>query len=217
MSVTFASMVPPIAPFLPGCPNLVIENTVRRKARELCHWAAVWRAEADPVTLVAGQTNYPVIPQVAYADIVSLLSGSTTIDGTKRPIKPMAYGYAQMLYPHWPEDYEGEQPQFFVLREPRELWLLPTPSVVGTALIYVQLAPKVNGTEWEEPLYARYEQALLHGTLAELLAIPERGWTDRKLAETHRREWTHQKAMARADAAGDFGERGLSVQMTPFA
>jgi hypothetical protein len=217
MTVAFAAMVPNVSPFLPGCPNLVVENSLRRKARELCSFARVWRHELPPVAMNIGQPSYTLASPFLYAEILSIVSGTVLVDTRKSPLSRMPYADAQRLHPAWPENYSSAVPRQFVAREPRELWLLPVPSEAGTATLYVQLSPTVSAAEWEEPLYARYEQALLHGVLFELLAMPERAWTDQKEALNHGKLWSYHKAMARADAAGDFSSRGLTVQMTPFA
>lgn len=214
---TFASMVPEISPFLPGCPSLTIEMTARKMAIELCTWAKVWRAEMLPITLVPGIAAYTPTPDTSYARYGGFISGSTLVAGNKRELKTMAYEHARAAFPSWPEDYSSTTPQWVITRVPGQVLLAPVPDTAGTMNIYGVLIPTRTAPEWDDGMYEEFQRVLFHGVLAELMAIPDRGWTDQKMAMAHRRDWVALRAQARSRVDHDFVTQSISVDARPFA
>lgn len=217
MSTTFAAMVPEVSPFLPGCPSLTIELTMRKMAIELCTWAKVWRAEMTPITLVPGTSAYTPAPTVAYARYGGFVAGSTLVAGNKRELKPMTYEIARARFPSWLENYSGTAPQWAITKTPGQVLLAPVPDTAGTMSIYGVLIPTLTATEWDDTMYAEFQRVLFHGTLAELMAMPGRNWSDQKMAILHRRDWVALRARARTRVDHDYTTQSISVEAVPFA
>ena len=217
MTIAFSAMAADVSPFLPGCPTLVISHTMRKMAIDLCTWARVWRDDLTPISLVADQAEYTLTSPYAYARVESVASGHTIVDGNKRRLDPMPYAKAIALFPSWPEDYSSPSPQWIVTRDPGVIQLAPVPDTAGTMYLVAELVPTMDATEWSETLYGLFHRVLFHGTLAELMAMPERNWTDQKKAVDHQKEWSFLRASARTRADHDYTRQSLAVEMRPFA
>lgn len=209
-------MVPDISAFLQGCPNVTIERTLRKMATDLCQRAKVWRAELPQINLVAGTTEYTPASPVAYGEVVEIISAYTTISGQNRDLKWVSYEKARRLYPEWPMSEDGT-PLLVTSRTAGTIMLAPTPDAVGTMNAYAVLRPTATTDSWEDTMYREFHRELFHGVMHELMLMPERPWSNPKLAEYHGKQWTFLLATARDRADRDYNTDGLSVQMRPAA
>ena len=56
---TFLSLVTRLAPSVPGCPQLIVEQYVRDAAIEVCERTLSWRYEQPKIRLTPGVYEYP--------------------------------------------------------------------------------------------------------------------------------------------------------------
>lgn len=215
-AVTFASMVPDVSAYLPGCPNLSIERSMRKMATDLCQRARVWRAELPAVTMVVGTTEYTPTSPVAYGEFMDVVLASTTIGTTYRDLASVSYEKARRLYPEWPTNSDGT-PTHIACRTPGQVMLAPTPDTAGTLAMYATLRPTAAADSWDAQMYREFHRALFHGCLYELMSMPGRSWTNTKDAGHHGKEWTYMLSLARDRAERDYNSASLSVQMLPAA
>ena len=66
-------------------------------------------------------------------------------------------------------------------------------------------------------MYTEFNRAIFHGTLHELLMMPERSWTDAKTAMYHGKQWTYLLGAARLRGETGFNAGSLAASMRPFA
>ena len=50
------------SPHLPGCPVAALDIALRQSAIEFCELSLAWKAEHDPIAVVAGTAEYPFVP-----------------------------------------------------------------------------------------------------------------------------------------------------------
>lgn len=217
MTIAFSAMAADVSPFLPGCPSLVIAHTMRKMAIDLCVTARVWRQDLAPITLTPGQVSYTLVSPLAYARVESVYSGNTVVDTVKRRLSIMSYEDAIKLFPSWPEEYSSPSPQWIVTRDPGVIQLAPVPDTAGTMNLVAELTPLLTADLWSATMYNQFHRVLFHGTLAELMAMPERSWSDQRKAMDHQKEWVFLKASARTRADHGYTRQSLSVEMRPFA
>lgn len=215
-SVTFASMAMDATAFLPGCPSATIEQTMRKIATDLCQRARVWRDDMTQIPMTAGVTSFTPASPYAYGEFVEAISAYITVNGTRSPVTPVSYEKARRMYPEWPMAADGT-PQLIAVRIPGQVMLAPTPDTTGTLDIYGVLRPTATATSWDAQMYREFHRELFHGVLHELMAMPNRSWSDAKLADYHGKQWTYLLMMARDRADRDFTNAELTVQMRPFA
>lgn len=216
-TVTFASMVPDISAFLPGCPSLVIERTVRKMAIDLCQRAKVWEGELVPITLVPGTHEYDMVPESDFAEATDVVDAYLLkSDGTKvsLPYRPLLQ--VRRLRPSWPQDDVG-QPQMVSTGDRFRLLVAPVPDEAADVYVRAKLRPTDTAVSWEKPMYDEFKRALFHGTLHELMLMPDRSWFDEKQGINHGKQWTYLLNSARYRAESNFNSGALAVEQRPFA
>lgn len=216
---TIASMTPDISAFLPGCPTLVIERTTRKIITDLCQRGRVWSDNAAAIPLVADTYSYTITSPVAYGEVIDVESAYLLMaTGNKKFLKWTNRSALKVSRPMWPEDDDGE-PVHYLTPVNGNIQVAPTPTSVDTGSIYTRvfLRPTPAAAEWPTWLYSEYQRELFHGVLHELMAMPERSWTDLKTAEYHGKQWTYLLAQATIRASKEYSSDDLSVEMRPFA
>ena len=48
MAISYETLLPEILPMVSGCPDSLVQNSVRASVIELCERASVYQAELDP-------------------------------------------------------------------------------------------------------------------------------------------------------------------------
>lgn len=210
----FADMVPDVSAFLPGCPSLVIERTMRKIAIDMCQRAKVWEMDTVPFTIVPGNNRVVVASPALYAEVTDITSATMVLtDGTEVPLERMGYNELRRVYP---ASATG-QPVYYSKVSESELVLAPTPLVTADLFVkaYVRPTPTADGIEtW---LYSEFHRLMFHGTLHELMTMPERSWTDLKTAAYHGKQWTYLLSEAKVRVSRGYDIGSQAVQMRPFA
>lgn len=215
-TTTFEAMAYELSPFLPGCPSLTIEQTLRKYAADLCRWGQVWRDDMTQIALVAGTHEYAVSSPVVTGRFDQPLVAYTTIGTTKQFMRLRTYEQTLAEYPSWPGDADGT-PVILTLRDQSTIMLAPVPDAVGTLDIYGTLVPVSTATGWDTAMYDEHRDVLFHGVLYELLGMPGRSWTDAAESKRHEQRWVYGRANARSLATRQYMHQSTTTQMIPFA
>lgn len=216
-TTTFASMVPDISAHLPGCPSLVIERTVRKTATDLCQRGRVWGLDLTPVSVVAATYEYALPSPVAYGEVVDVLDAYfIDADSKKTPVVWKPYKAVRAAHPEWPEDDTG-LPLYLTTNMTGYASLVPVPDVAGTLYVKAYMRPAATASEFPTWMYGEFQRELFHGTLHELMAMPERSWSNAKMAEYHGKQWTYLLSQATIRAGQEYNTDSQAVQMRPFA
>lgn len=213
-TVTILSTLNRVSASSPGCPLPVLESAAREAMIELCQRAKVWRAIAPPVALAASQRDYTIAAPVAHGEVCDVLSAVSTVGGITTDL--LLYD-AQTLLWKYPLSGDEGAPVAMSTGAGAAVSLGPTPDAVGTLDTYVALRPTETATLFDADLYAEFREALFHGTLYRVLAMPQRSWTDAGAAAQHERKWTFRLASAGWRADTGFTKRALQVDPRPFA
>lgn len=215
---TFASMVLDTSAFLPGCPSLVIENTTRKIVTDLCQRGRVWEDDTNAISVLAGGYAYTIAPTVVYAEVIEPTRlWSVRADGTSFDIHRLTRARMAALHPSWPLDDSGEPQHYQPGATPADVKLAPVPDVAITVQVRAKLRPTSTATEWPEYLYREHHRAVFHGVLHELMSMPNRTWTDAKMAVYHGKQWTYLLSQATIRASQEYGSDDLTIEMRPFA
>lgn len=216
-TTTFASMVPDISAHLPGCPSLVIERTARKIATDLCQRGRVWQLDLTPIAVVAATYEYAMASPVAYAETVDVQDAYfIDADGEKTPVTWKPYAAVRRSHPAWPEADEG-LPLYITTVLTGYANLVPVPDVPGTLYVRAYMRPTAAATDLPTWLYNEFQREIFHGTIHELMAMPERSWSSAKMAEYHGRQWTYLLSQATIRAGQEYNTDSQAVQMRPFA
>lgn len=215
-SITFAAMVDPIAPFAPGCPSLTLQYTARKIVKDLCQRANVWRATFAPIAIGAGVHEYTPSTGLSYGEAHDITDGYVVVNNVKTDVRWRSYDDVRRMSPAWPQDFSGT-PNTVTGFIPQHILLAPVPDTAGTLTLMGTVRPKETDTEMDADVYSEHTRAIFHGVLSEILAMPNRSWTDAKGAMVHGKQWSYLLNAARDRAQRGYNSADLTVQMRPFA
>jgi hypothetical protein len=210
-------MVPEISAMLPGCPSLVIERTVRKMAIDLSQRGRVWTLNCTPVVTAPGTYEYAMVLAETYAEPIDIMDAYVIdADGNKTPVKWKPYKAVRAAHPEWPENDAG-LPLYVTTDLTGYASFVPVPDATVTAYIKVYARPTAAATEIPTWLYNEFQRELFHGVIHELMAMPDRPWSNTKVAEYHGRQWTYLLSQATIRAGQEYNTDSQAVQMRPFA
>ncbi|MFO7598117.1 MAG: hypothetical protein R6W92_17475 [Desulfocurvibacter africanus] len=208
----FSSLLPDILPLAAGCPSALAMAALRRATDEFCTRTLAWRADLPAVDLLAEYPFYRLDAPLGSRIVMVLeafVQGRRLIAASEESLDDEHPGWA-MLGPGTPSR--------FVLPRAGELRLVPAPATYAKAGLLVQaaLAPAAGAPETEDFLIRDHGQALVHGALSRLLAMPAKSWTDQSLATHHGRQFRAALADTRAGELKGRTRRSLTAKAQVF-
>lgn len=182
MATSYETLLPEILPMVPGCPDTLIETSIRSAAIEFCEKTGIYQAELDPITTVGGLYEYDLEPpnQTTVHKIMW-----ATFDG--KDLEPISTTLLEQRKPDWRNaDYYGT-PEYFVKQSQSTFWMVPVPSatMVSSTIIRVQLKPTHRSTACDDVVMEDYRDSIVNGAIFRLLRIPGRDWTDLASAQIY--------------------------------
>lgn len=202
VAFTHPSIYTRVLTHVSGCPIPLIAQAWRNALISLCVEAKVWRVEV-PFSTTAGVYDYVVntyIPAGTVLQSVLLVK----VDGNYVPL----YEYERLTvkYPAFPDVANTQKPVASAMQDQRTLVLQPVPDDAYNVVLTITVKPTTSATDADEFVMEEYRDSLVHGALFELLAIPERPWTNLKLADYYGRRFKFDKMAAKAKV-----EKGYST------
>ena len=211
---TLASLNKFIRIELPGIPELVLDDAVLRATQDFFSRSESWRhslaaplldwTEALVFPAMDEGTELPADTRIVRIDTVKYSS-----DGTN--LKTVPFSTRQQLdreFPNW-EVRTGNSPQRWTHDPTPDMpRIIPiaTADVLTSLQVRVMRAPNDAATTIPDFLYTEFQDDLITGTLARLMKIPGKDWTNMRGAAAYSAtfEGGIQKAMSRANA--EFGQ-----------
>lgn len=189
MAIAYDAFLADILPYARNCPDPTIESAVRLAVIELCAKTEIWQADLDPISGVASQYAYDLDPpaNTMIHRIISL------VDETGYALEPVSSGLMDHRYPNWRE--EPGTPKYYINQdEDSQIWLLPAPATAraNAYLIRVVLKPTVTSTSASNFIMTDFRDAIVNRTIARLLSMPDRDWSNFKTAAVHYSMWEQQ-------------------------
>jgi len=180
MATNYEDLLPEILPMVPGCPDTLVETTIRAAVIELCEKAAVYQRELDTVTTVANIYEYDLEPPSSTV-VHSILW--VTFDGEH--IEPISTTLLEQRKPKWRDSSYYGTPEYFIKVSQSQFWLVPVPDVtkVGSTVVRVQLKPTYTSTACDSEVMTDYRDTIINGTLFRLLRMPGKDWSDLTTAQ----------------------------------
>lgn len=207
---TLASLNKFIRIELPGIPELVLNDAVLRATQDFFSRSESWRHSlAAPLldwtialvfpAMVEG-VELPADTRIVRNDVVKYSS-----DGTN--LKTVPFSTRQQLdseFPNW-EVKTGNSPERWTNDPTPDMpRIIPiaTDDHLASLQVRVILAPNDAATTIPDFLYTEFQDDLVNGTLARLMKIPGKDWTNLRSAAAYAAafEGGIQKAMSRANA-----------------
>jgi hypothetical protein len=165
---------------LKGAPIALVEHELRNAAIQFCEAAPVWVEDFTPINVTPSGEDY-VVTLPAGVELVRVVNawfmGGELVRKTP--------GELTVLYDHWRA--QTGTPQFWTQLKFDRLTLVPRQNVTEAEAItgLAQCKPGAEATGVPDEVYAQWYMSIVHGALAQLLAMPEKPWSQPQLAQYH--------------------------------
>ncbi|KZZ72405.1 hypothetical protein A3765_28505 [Oleiphilus sp. HI0130] len=188
--MNFSDLLPTILPHVPGCPDPLVIDTVRRAAIIFCRDSHAWSEQLNGIYPVEGVLRYRLDPpedtQIVAIDRIGYRSRS---------------GFSELPEHDWPKINA-----FGLLTFDRQ------PHIgKGPIEVHVILAPSETAASILDQFGSKYREGLIHGATGILQSMPNKDWSNPPLASYHNMEFESSKREARNRRANGDSERPMRV------
>lgn len=200
----FAGWLNDLMPSLPGAEPVLVIHELRRVAQDFCTRTRAWQETLDPITVDAGDATVQMIADTSSAEVVRI--ESVWIGGSLVRAQPASELDATL--PNWPQ-LTGP-PEMVTQVSPAVAVLCPIPNVATSIVFRVSLRPNDTATGLPDDLAAEYRNALVAGTVARMMLLPKKPWSNPQLGMANNAAYELAVAGANYQAALSFGTGRLS-------
>ncbi len=188
-----------IAPYVPGCPYLLMDRETIKVARDLCRRVHLWK-EMQEVTALRNKVNQIDIGPYPEADVVSIeyvtYNGVELIQTSERELSE--------YFPRW-RDVSSTPTHFFTVMRDSVIQLYPSPNLNKPRSVKYEVIvmPSLDATSVPWFLFDQFVDVVIDGVLHGLMGILGKEWSNPP--EAARREELYKAGLYRA--------RDLAVRM----
>lgn len=207
-TTTWTSFFPYVQPYLPGCPEIVIEAHLQEIAADFCADSEVWRYTIDTDFTSANEPEYEIdVPSGSLLESVLYLN----VEGI--PITHVSERHFNAPINADGTDIKGT-PTTFSLLDDASIRFYPTPDAKLNFNGVVVLKPTLSATGVEGFIFDAHSRAIASGAIAKLAEIPGKEWSSPELAMQHRS--MYERCIAKAKGR-DTRRVNLRVASVGFA
>jgi len=161
-----------IMPNVQGCPLAIVNNAIKSSAIEFCERSLLWRLDAEPIDVTAGESRYSFLPpdgsrviRVTHA----VLNGLTLVPVSRKELND--------AYIDW-KTFEQTSPRMFFMDTPTSITLVGKPIEDSASGLRVQVAlkPSRSATNCPDFLYEDWAETIAHGALYRLHSMVGKEW-----------------------------------------
>lgn len=185
---------------LPGAPDQLVLSQIGLVLRDFYTKSTGWRETVTGYTVVAGEAIVNLNPVSQDARLQFVLGAFLFPwqgSNTQQPLAPLQND----IFGGAPQD----TPCAYFMVKADVMKLYPTPNMnFGNILnVYCALVPTTTQAQLPDIAYTMHLDGLLYGTLARLLVMGKKPWSDRALGMDYERKYRREILIAR-----DFANRG---------
>lgn len=184
----WSDLFPYIAPYLPGCPSLLITDNLKRAAINFCRDTHIWTEQIDDIFPVEGVLRYELRAPEG-TKIIALSEIYRGEDSNKRPVNDYCSLNAFGLLTFDKSVTESGEPIH----------------------VRVVLEPSVDATDIPDDIGHRYREAFINGALSFLMMMPRKIWTNPEQAMLHDQKYNQMLGEAKVSRANGNSERPMRV------
>jgi len=197
---SFDSLIRDVLPYVPGCPDALIESNLRSATIEFCEKSKAYVQDLDNITTVSGTHEYE-FDQPTGTDVHQILWA--TYDG--HDLDPISPRSLELNYPDWRD--RGGTPTVYLQKTPDSFWLVPVPNSGKELLLGVALKPTRTSNNINTDFSDTYRDGILYGTIYRLLRIPAKEWTNPQASADYFSLFNEQIGLAELKGRG--GDTGV--------
>lgn len=167
-----SAFYPRILPYLPGCPEPLVDQVLLNSAIEFCEASMTLRQNLDMFKTSVGKVEYDLDPPSAQHDINRVMG--VTVNG-----RELHAGLAEAIRNDLPTAnatprgfYTDRTDSTFMLR------LAPPPDGVYPVIVAVTLRPARTATQLDDDLFNIWIDPVVSGAIGRAMQIPNQPFTD---------------------------------------
>lgn len=194
-----SALYPQVYPSVPGAPDVALLDAIRQASIEFAEKTHAWQDVLAGINIVANTHTYtiPTVTDRASDGIVDAWHDGQLLDPTSPDVLTAnETNWTTMTgTPKW-----YYQPTQDVVR------LVPNPTAALTAglVLRVEFKPSQTATTIPDHFYNHYAKDIANGAIAALLMVPDKPWTNFKLAVAKRLQFDEAIASANVRSAKGF-------------
>tara|TARA_R110002012_G_scaffold214683_2_gene385764 strand:+ start:2442 stop:3125 length:684 start_codon:yes stop_codon:yes gene_type:complete len=198
----FDGLVKEILPYVPGCPDTLVLNTLRAATIDLCEKSKAYVFDLDPISTVSGVYEYdfdqPTATEVH--QVLWMTYNGNDLD----PITPRSL---ELNFPDWRD--RSSIPQVYLQKNPNTFCVIPVPNATlsNGLMLSVALKPTRTASSIDTTFSNQYRDGIVYGTLHRLLRIPNRDWSDINSANNYFTLFSEE--VRQAELKGRGGDLGV--------
>jgi len=191
MATTWESFYPYVQPYVPGCPEIVIQSHLQEAAAEFCAKSEVWRYTFDPDYTSANTSDYELdVPTNAILETIIFLNldGVALSRVSERHIAPPLEADGTTV--------KGTPTSFSVLDD-ESIRFYPTPNTKHTFVGTSVIKPKLTATGVEDFIFESHGRSIAAGAIATIAGIPNKEWSDPELSMMYKTKFNQAACAAK--------------------
>ena len=188
MAVLWDKFYPYIQPYLPGCPEVVIETHLKEAAADFFARSEIWRFDIDPDFTSASTKDYELdTPTNAVLEnIYELLLDDQCI----ARISDRHVNISRFT--------TNGKPIYYAIYQDTSVRFYPTPDKKYTFSGIGVLKPSLAATGVEDWVYETYGRCISYGAISRLAEVPGKEWHNPELASYYRSKFDMDADMAKS-------------------
>lgn len=188
MAVVWEKFYPYIQPYLPGCPEVVIEAHLKEAAADFFARSEIWRFDIDPDFTSASTKDYELdTPTNAVLEnIYELLLDDQCITR----ISDRHVNISRFT--------TNGKPIYYAVYQDTSVRFYPTPDKKYTFSGIGVLKPSLAATGVEDWIYETYGRCISYGAISRLAEVPGKEWHNPELASYYRSKFDMDADMAKS-------------------
>lgn len=203
-----------LLPHVPGAPDVTAKQALLLATIDFCVNTHAWSVILDPMDIEANMSEYDI--EVEQGARVAAVKDVWMVGG--RRLEPVTMDKLATVLPDW-QTISTSAPMFYTAPVDNEtIQIYPKPSVdlPGALTIRVAYAPTLTATSVPDSVVQLYLENLLHGARYRLMAMPEKSWSNEKLAAYHKTQFDDGVVSAKIDIAHDKVQGSIRVKPIRF-
>jgi hypothetical protein len=196
-----------IRPEVQGCPEFLIERSVRDAAIDFCSRTGVYIPEPESLTIIKGVNEYAVTLPTG-----TELNRIIDIYADKTALQPL--GYSELLGRLGDETEQGS-PKWYSQRDNADFYLAPIPDAADTLRVVYSVKPTATSTSIPDTVGRENREALVHGALYRLQMMSGQPFSNGGAAQMNNQLF--EKAVGRTTRQVKYGFSGGRLKAKPRA
>ena len=196
---------PYIQPYLPGCPEIVMESHLQEAAAKFLERSEIWRFEIENDFAVKNVAEYPVNLPSSEAVLENIyeivLDGRHMSRVTDKHLNSTRFATAGC-------------PNSYIIYQDTSIRFYPTPDNKYTYSGWGVLKTKLTATGVEDWIFESHGRCISYGALAQLASVPGKEWTNPELSGYYRNKFAMETDEAKSR---EYRRVSTRVQSQDFA